>query len=308
MVAAPPTSLEGKIRAIWRIKPACDVIEAGLLLGTDPARLTPIGQPIYGYREIYQQEIPFAEDGVYWIAAYARDEEGNVFQSSPWPVFVMVPPPFPQTSGGSHGAPPSYTGTDEDFLKPSSREPHFASLKALDRTLSDLNIFGTIESVFVARAIASTQREAVLARQSQPLQVGSKTITFDPAAVREALDRLDRKFGLLSFPRSGLYAVQCLFPPESLCFDLIDVASTSFFLLESRQTRSETIFKRDGTVSRTERFSQSSATFFVPRPPPGKRVRTAKLLASLMAVGPANDLPSGIRLNGKPPSSPQISV
>jgi hypothetical protein len=37
----------------WIIGPACDVIETGLVLGTDPAKLAPAGQPVYGFRPMY---------------------------------------------------------------------------------------------------------------------------------------------------------------------------------------------------------------------------------------------------------------
>lgn len=81
------------IRVAWGVEPACDVIETGLLLGTQPAALGPVGQPIYAYRAAYQQQIPVAETATYWIAAYARDEVGGLIQSPPRPVVIVVPPP-----------------------------------------------------------------------------------------------------------------------------------------------------------------------------------------------------------------------
>lgn len=42
----------------------------------------------------------------------------------------MLPPSLPQSLKGSHGPPPFYTGSDDDFLTPAG-EPHFASLKAV---------------------------------------------------------------------------------------------------------------------------------------------------------------------------------
>jgi hypothetical protein len=38
---------------VWKIEPACPVIETGLLLGTDPAGLVSVGQPVYGHRAGY---------------------------------------------------------------------------------------------------------------------------------------------------------------------------------------------------------------------------------------------------------------
>src|SRR5438552_1513196 len=52
----------------WGMESVCDVIEMGLLLGADPSRLAPVGEPIYGYRPAYQQTIAVAESGSYWIA------------------------------------------------------------------------------------------------------------------------------------------------------------------------------------------------------------------------------------------------
>jgi hypothetical protein len=76
-VAARQRFFNSAISALWRIDPACDVIETGVIMGVDPNNLTPVGQPIYGYRQGYQQEIPVAESGVYWVSAYARDNRLN---------------------------------------------------------------------------------------------------------------------------------------------------------------------------------------------------------------------------------------
>ncbi|HZX61297.1 MAG TPA: hypothetical protein VFF51_06100, partial [Candidatus Methylomirabilis sp.] len=66
-VAAPPSVIGAAMPVVWAIEPACDVIETGLLAGTDTASPAPVGQPIYGYRAAYQQEIPVAESGRYWL-------------------------------------------------------------------------------------------------------------------------------------------------------------------------------------------------------------------------------------------------
>lgn len=71
------------IPVAWSIDPACAVVETGLLLGTEPNALAPVGQPIYGQRERYEQDIPVAASGRYWVAAYARDEAGEFVQSPP---------------------------------------------------------------------------------------------------------------------------------------------------------------------------------------------------------------------------------
>lgn len=47
----------------------CDVIETGLVLGTDAEMLASVGQPIYGYRLGYRQEVQVAESGAYWVGA-----------------------------------------------------------------------------------------------------------------------------------------------------------------------------------------------------------------------------------------------
>lgn len=55
----------------WQIIPPCEVIETGLLLGTDPSTLEPAGERIFGLRSPYHQVISVSETRVYWIAAYA---------------------------------------------------------------------------------------------------------------------------------------------------------------------------------------------------------------------------------------------
>lgn len=186
-----------------------------------------MGQRIYDYWEGYQLEIeiPVTASGLYWSAAYAKDEAGSIIRSSPRPVFVAILPMTQAQPEGSHGAPPSYTGTDEDFLKPAG-DPHFASLKDLSLLDTHHFIFGSalgfFESASPRRAIGSTSRDEVLARLSEPLQIGSLRASPDPAAIAAALDRLDR-FVFSSFPRVRRFDAEGVgrcddpktyFPPE----------------------------------------------------------------------------------------------
>jgi hypothetical protein len=203
-----------RVPVVWSISPPCDVIETGLLMGVEPATLAPVGQPIYGYRAAYQQEIRVGETGRYFIAAYVRDEAGGVIQSEAQAVFVAIPP-GPVGPSGSHGAPPQYTETDEDFLRQAGN-PHFASLRSLFTTgegkgrqigPQGVRLFGD-----ASRMVASTRRDEVLAQQAQQLVVEGPGVTFDVTSgeVQNALTELDLVWGSVGFPRSGVYLVFCV--------------------------------------------------------------------------------------------------
>jgi hypothetical protein len=62
-LGVPDALVANAIPVFWRIDPPCDVIESGLLLGSQSTLLTPIGQRIYGQQAGYQQEVPVAETG-----------------------------------------------------------------------------------------------------------------------------------------------------------------------------------------------------------------------------------------------------
>ncbi len=300
------------IPVAWHIDPACAVIETGLLLGRDPAALTPAGQPIYGQRASYEQALPVSEGGGYLVAAYARDEAGSVVQSAPQLVIIHVPPTLPPDAGGSHGPPPFYTGTDGDFLQPAG-EPHYASLR---RAILNNQQFITVtaftgfpltsftkSSGFHDRIIASTHRTDVLSGQAPPLTVGGVPFTIDPATVNATLDALDRTFGFLGYPRPGLYIAVChtaaQFLPERrfgtpFCFPFTDSLGSLVY--------GEVSDARDG--NRFNASIRSSATYFIPKPPPGKRVQSAKLrtfVPSLITT-PTDDF-SVVRLSGKAPTT-----
>lgn len=298
LAAAVPNFFRPVIPVVWRIEPACDVIETGVLFGTDPSSLTTVGQPIYGYREAYQQEVPVTETGHYWVAGYARDEQGNVIQSPPQVAFVAVPPLSSARSHGSHGAPPVYTGTDDDFLH--SAEPHFASLKA-----NSLRIQTSVFSPLMeSRLVASTDRNEVLTQLLEPFQIGPRSFTFNAAAIRGALDRLDSLFLQHGFPRPGLYSVGCelsfsQFFTDSRCSpDFASVGRFGDVRLGFNEHREDHIGL--DTVFTVTQSARSSATFFIPSSPVGKQVSTARLRAFGGVVAKRQDIPSEIRLNGKP--------
>lgn len=294
IAVAPIQKLSGVpvITVVWRIEPACDVVDTGLLFGTDPDRLSPVGQPIHSYREFFHQDIAVSETGGYWVVAYARDEAGSVIQSRPGFVIITVPPPLPSETQGSHGAPPSYTRTDDDFLLPAG-EPHFASLKAMNVMDSNVLSFAQFELTSGRRMVASTSRDVVQSEQSQPFQLGSRTIIVNIPTLQSALNRLDERFR--AFPRPGLYAVDCtaFFSLVASCVDVRDR-----FHVQSRQFRAETIPRR-GNPTIVTNSSESNATFFIPRLRAGRRIRTARLQGSFQAVGRITDFPDGLRLNGK---------
>lgn len=58
-----------------------------------------------------------------------------------------------------------------------------------------------------------------------------------------------------------------------------------------------------GTPTTGTTVDRSNASFFIPRLPTGKQVADAKLQLSFVAVAPAQDLPSAIRINGQAPAT-----
>jgi len=262
------------------------------LLGSDPSNLAPVGQSIYGSRTIYQQEILVAQSGEYWVAAYARDEAGDHIQSPAHLVLVALPPaPFPGPHG-SHGAPPSYTGTDDDFLRPAG-QPHYSSLRKGTRSRMGIWFAGTPYWFGDAwRHVSSTHREEVLAEQG-PLRVGDVAVPVDPGAVGTALDGFDQVI-FDWYPRPGLYIVGCTawasaWSRSSGCGPVYNPSYPSLGL-----EYSETLW---GSFTETAR---SGATYFVPRPPPGKRVQSARLRVYANVFRGES---SALRLNGRPPTA-----
>ncbi len=303
-VIAPPIATGGTVRILWRVEPACDVIETGLLIGADLNALAPAGPPVYAHLELYQQDISVAETGTYWIVAYARDEEGSLIQSAPRTVLIVVPPP--ELIHGSHGGLTSFTGTDQDFLRPAG-EPHFASLKETTRILRSRSGSSSSPSQFIieSRGIGSTDPNTVLSGQLQPLQVGPETLMFSAGHINNALAGLDVFFSRSGFPRSGLYIVVCDGSVLVLGGRVIfvsggcrDVTGASLDFAD----HSEEQIRADGTTAFAFTSSaHSDAVFFIPSSPPGKRVGTARLRALVGARASPDIIPNGLRLDGKPP-------
>ena len=313
IASALAKATERRISAAWRIEPACDVIETGVLIGMVPENLQSDGSPIYGYREVFQREIPVSESGVYWVSAYARDETGAVIQSPSVQVVVAIPQAVQIGLGGSHSPPPSYSGTDEDFLFPAQRGSHFASLKALEIVSPQVSLFGRESSGFLetssfSKRIGLTHRDDVVAEFSSPVEIGSRIANFDPAKLNTALETLDQRFTLAGFPRPGLQAVSCevRFSPlfSTLCNELFQFFPLTSLQLEWVRSGHDITFKNTGGLtSHSEGSSDSSATFFIPEPPPNKRVQSARFTASFTALTRREAVPSELRLNGKSPES-----
>jgi hypothetical protein len=305
-VTAPWTSMGSRFVVTWQVTPACDVIETGLLLGmadTDPIS---IGQPVYGARVEYHTDVTVGQTGQYWVVAYARDEAGAMIHSPRHAVFVAVPPSGPMPHG-SHGAPPPYTGTDEDFLRQAGR-PHFASLRRLEMTSGDLQTlsgsFSVPEASGSARHfVASTHREEVAAAQGAVLSLAGRDFTPSAGDVGAILDTIDTAFAQFGHPRSGLYLVACsvgvtrnVFSAGGCNTDARTFgtlpgsigAGYSDFLFQ----QFEIGFRHEATLS-----TRSSITYFVPRAEPGQRLVSARLTTSFVAFGDAAQMLIG----GKPP-------
>lgn len=301
------------IPVTWQITPPCDVIETGILLGTDPSALDPAGERIYGLRSAYQQVVGVSETRAYWIAAYALDEEGNLIHSAPRLVPVLIPPARlgPRGPHGSHGAPPSYTGTDADFLKQAG-EPHFASLRRFDQLErgqeSEEGTF--IVSRFatgVDHLVGSTHPDEVLAGEAQAVTVGGLSFAPNPADVSQQIDALTQNFIIFEHPRPGFYVVRChlgktLFPDfgtsteVSQCFQEPRVFRRDFgglgFVFRDGFSRLESFAFRQFFSDSTS----TSATYFIPGASPESRLLSAKLRLGLFVLGD----PALVRVSGKP--------
>lgn len=289
-IAVVPMIFGDRVPIGWRVVPECDVIETGLLVGVDPMSLVPIGQAVYGARPDYRHEITVGKTGKYWVAAYARDEDGAIIRSPTRAVFAAVPPSGTRPHG-SHGPPPSYTATDEDFLRQAG-VPHFASMKALRMEAFDLSTeapFGAFApfSGSVSRSIGSTQRGAVSDAQGDAFSLAGSTFSTSAGEVQGAYDTLDQNFAASGFPRPGLSLVTCgvgvdrgVFSPVSCSPDMAAWRTDLSTGLEYRQGLSQesTIFRQFTGELRT----RSTVTYFIPRAEPGQQLLSARLVASAL--------------------------
>jgi len=73
----------GAVSVSWRVDPPCDVAETGLMLGRHLRTLTPVATLVRHEAAVYSSTLPVSEAGVYWVAAYVVDAEGNMITSDP---------------------------------------------------------------------------------------------------------------------------------------------------------------------------------------------------------------------------------
>jgi hypothetical protein len=73
----------GALSVSWQVNPPCDVAETGLMLGRQLRALSPVAAPIRRDAAVYSSTLPVNEIGVYWVAAYVVDAEGNMIMSEP---------------------------------------------------------------------------------------------------------------------------------------------------------------------------------------------------------------------------------
>jgi hypothetical protein len=285
----------GEIAVTWSVEPVCDVVESGLLVGRDPASLLRSTATVHRAAATYAAVLPVTDTGVYWIAAYARDEDGNILASEP--TFTVAMALTDHLAHGSHGAPPSYSGTDADFLQIAG-EPHFASLRRLDLTDAISNQNGN--SLTAARVAASTSRSEVETTSLAPMPLGLPT---NPAQVATSLGSLDQQYVPPFFPRPGLYAVSCLGQGNAFSGQTTCRAPVSGFpaQLGLSLARTENVVVQAGFFTiRNTRSAASSASFFVPKAGPGVRVKTAQFTASFFSQSTPDAAPRP-RLNGRTP-------
>lgn len=309
-VRAPLANVSGSIPVGWLVQPACDVIETGLLVGSDPDQLSKAGQPFYGAADSYDDTVNVRQSGEYWIAAYVRDEAGMIIQSSPVPVIAALVSAFDDAIHGSHGQPPRYTGADADFLQPAG-QPTFAALRAgtfTSRSSStSFNRSGAITSSGVtgSREAASTHREEISATLTS-VDAGGVIFPIDTNSVAQSLGVFDLNFPLLGFPRTGLYAVGCSAPsfvPPGRSDPPSVICQADGLTLSSRTL---TVEYEDGVLQsnflpgfRNTSTVRSSLTYFVPRPPAGQRIQSAILQVQVNGTGDF----SALSLGGTPVTS-----
>jgi len=207
VAAVGPIPLMNAVRVAWAIEPACDVIETGLLFGKDIASMELAGQAVYGFREVYWQDITVPKSGRYNVAAYARDEAGGIIQSPPSPIQIWVINNSPAT-----GTDPQllllYTGTDADFLKPAGN-PHFASLSGTTIMASTvLSKNGIPINALGQRHAGSPHKSDVRTQMQAGVDFGGLMIPPDPMQLDQVLSTWDATFA--SFPRTGFYSVACI--------------------------------------------------------------------------------------------------
>lgn len=297
----------------WRVDPSCAVVETGLLLGREPGALARAGEPVHAPGPDFLLALPVTESGPWWVAAYARDERGAVVRSAPRLTVVLVPPVLPLLASGPSSSTatfPSETAhvsaaDDADFLQPAG-DPHFAALRRITQTsrrftIRDPDRFSFFTQGFDARRITSTRPEEVVSDYAPPLTVGGVAFPVDPGEVAAAVAAADAVFADLGYPRSGLYDVRChvfaRFAPDSqldgpTCEPL--TYSNEYFpddpqWLTWAQTGNDVVGQSN----------RASLTYFIPRVPEGKQLRSARL--RLLAYG--NDALDPIGLSGKPPAS-----
>lgn len=153
-----------------------------------------------------------------------------------------------------------------------------------------------------SRVIASTHREEVEAEQSLPLPFG---LSPNTANVGSALDLLDQLF-TLRFPRTGLYAVSC---DANDFAGVVTSCRAPLFSSNPGDVNLALAFEDElvtesglGITLRNTALTSSTATFFIPAPPPGKRVQTARLTAFFVTQAAAAGA-AAPQLNGRPPLS-----
>jgi hypothetical protein len=97
-IVAPASIVDRAIPITWRVDPACNPIETGVSVSGAEGRFISAGTPMYGGRELYSDQIPVSEAGIYWLGAYTVDEQGDITHSPSRAVLVLVLVPAAPTA------------------------------------------------------------------------------------------------------------------------------------------------------------------------------------------------------------------
>src|SRR5207247_8278250 len=87
--------IDRAIPVTWSIDHACNPVETGISVSGASGELVASGVPVHGGAGLYGDEITVPDTGLYWVTAYAVDEQGSVVQSPPRVVLVIIPPLAP---------------------------------------------------------------------------------------------------------------------------------------------------------------------------------------------------------------------
>ncbi len=306
----------------WSVDAACNAIETGASIHDASGQLLTSAAPVHGARAVYSDRVTVPETGLYWLTAYAIEEDGSVAHAAPRAVLVVIPSlpeadpddsAHPRSSTLASTSAVAYTGTDADFLQPMGNV-HMAAIKSeqfVDEGVSHSSQGATFVVVRVAGGVgaASTDRADVTAQVGSTFTVDGETFVWDAASIQAGLDQDAEFFQRFAFPRPGVYAAACSGTSSTLFIDGAPFQSIEKTRVCGGATLGLRMRFRDASshsaTAVTWQRSQSTMTYFIPAAPTGTKLRDAKLRMNVQGSGAfvqTKDF-SVLTLNGKAPEA-----